>query len=64
MDKGHNSVELKPCPFCGGEAEVIRGWRYDYLRPMFKICCKRCQVRQGLHKTRIGAIADWNRRVK
>jgi hypothetical protein len=29
--------ELKPCPFCGGEAEFIEGY---YDKPLYSVECK------------------------
>lgn len=57
-------VELKTCPFCGGKAEVIRGWVFGNKRPKFKVYCKRCQVRQILVKQRYVAVSNWNQRAK
>lgn len=59
----HGESEIKLCPFCGGTAAVVRGWKYDSSRAMFKVYCKCCQVRQPFHKTKIGAISDWNHRA-
>lgn len=55
--------KIKLCPFCGGTAAVVRGWKYDSSRAIFKVYCKRCQVRQPFHKTKIGAISEWNHRA-
>lgn len=49
--------ELKPCPFCGGEAEVDGGGCYW-------IHCKHCKVETRTHHSRIGAINLWNNRVE
>jgi Lar family restriction alleviation protein len=45
--------ELKPCPFCGGEAKFQSG----------VICCSDCGVKMRYISSRKLAIAAWNRRV-
>lgn len=69
--------KLKPCPFCGGEAELIRDGcvygkydeKLDYtpiIRMDIKATCKsRCDVSQtkGFRKTKEQAISAWNKRV-
>jgi Lar family restriction alleviation protein len=64
-----NNEKLKPCPFCGGEAEVKRGeiWLYNGNRydPMnwngWIVSCKNCNhIEEGVEKSE--AIAAWNRR--
>lgn len=64
-----NNEELKPCPFCGGEAEVKRGeiWLYNGNRydPMnwngWIVSCKNCKhAEEGVEKSE--AIAAWNSR--
>lgn len=47
------SVELKPCPFCGGEA-FSRGFR--------RLECRSCGA-EGPSGTKDAAIAAWNRRA-
>ena len=61
---------LKPCPFCGGEAEVVGGpenWVPTFYDPdsggePIAIICKKCKC--GLHffEDYSEAKADWNRR--
>jgi Lar family restriction alleviation protein len=57
-------IEIKPCPFCGGTAAIVRGCTHLNSKWQFKVFCKRCQVRQPLHKTKCGAITEWNHRAK
>ncbi len=58
-------ADLKPCPFCGGEA------RYIYLMPYNFVACKKCKkptriltdyYEQQDRKEEV--IELWNRRVE
>ena len=54
------SLELKRCPFCGGEAEVrevSEGEQVYYAE------CTECNIRTPLEYDRKMAKADWNARV-
>ena len=54
------SEELKPCPFCGGDAEITK-WHEGY----FVECKKqRCGGTIGAYKTEEEAIEAWNTRAK
>jgi len=59
--KPKKSVELKPCPFCGGKAK-LKGVEDHWVR------CKgdNCLVypETACYDTAREAIAAWNRRVK
>jgi len=46
--------ELKPCPFCGGEARVA---------PLHKVICDDCESVAGEYYYAEHAIAAWNRRA-
>ena len=49
--------ELKPCPFCGGEAELvesIEAW----------VRCTKCHAGVNSHTCKQPAIAEWNRRAE
>lgn len=58
-------VEIKPCPFCGGEASHYHhpdrsGWpNTDW------VCCENdsCGCMTCAHETRGQAISAWNRRA-
>ena len=51
--------ELKPCPFCGGEA-TIRQNDLNY----YYVCCKKCPAEVGRYwyKRKQDAKNAWNRR--
>lgn len=51
--------ELKPCPFCGGEA-IIDGCD-DTL---WIVVCKECNASIGYKETKEEAIEAWNRRIE
>ena len=37
--------ELKPCPFCGGKAEICPGFDNKFLGPYWYVRCKTCYSR-------------------
>lgn len=55
--------KLKPCPFCGGEAEVKTNYEYGKARGAFVFCIK-CDMTSRIYSTRQYAIKVWNRRVE
>lgn len=59
-----SEIKLKSCPFCGGPAAIIKARNTSSTRWKFKVYCTQCQVRQILHKTKSGAIMEWNHRTK
>jgi Lar family restriction alleviation protein len=56
------SEELKPCPFCGGEAGVGPLHTTGGFRP-FHVSCYVCGVEYQHAETEAAAIAAWNRRT-
>lgn len=55
--------DLKPCPFCGGEAELVEH-PLDRLITTFGVVCSRCGcMTQPNYTFKIGAIGAWNRRL-
>lgn len=57
-------VELSPCPFCGGEAELIEtiGSQASAFSPYFRVTCAECGVYQDQWDERKPAITAWNTR--
>ena len=62
--------ELKPCPFCGGEAEYFElSWAttafsgHMYASPFWQIRCKDCRATLGDFKTKQDAFDAWNTRA-
>ena len=67
-------AELKPCPFCGGEARMKYG-KYNLLgaygteetaRKWAGVWCVKCGIEQPIRKyvTKEQAIEAWNRRAE
>ena len=55
--------KLEPCPFCGGEAEVL--WNFKNFD--FKIICENeftCRAEMSGFLFKGKAIETWNRRTK
>ena len=57
-----NELTLKPCPFCGGEAVLVKnfssipGWSY--------VRCQECGASVACVTDPYRAIENWNRRVE
>lgn len=64
-------IELKPCPFCGGEAKekyIKRKLRFRIRSHMdithfVYIKCNACGVTTAVRETRENAAETWNRRA-
>ena len=66
--------ELKPCPFCGGEAKVMYAMEEGGTKTVFSVICQSCGT--GIFRPRripnewnayvgVGeAIEAWNRRAE
>lgn len=54
-------TKLKPCPFCGGEAEMIEN---DLAaRSVYIVMCKVCDSMTATRFTQEEAAGAWNRRT-
>lgn len=51
-------VELKKCPFCGGEAR-----RYYGRNDWFGVVCKKCSAKVYGYSSQASATRGWNRRT-
>ena len=51
-------MELKPCPFCGGEQITVKKGKY-----MWWCKCEKCNAESGVRSKKADAITVWNRRV-
>ena len=64
-------AKLKPCPFCGGEAEekyirrktMFAKYKFPYNTHYVYIRCKQCAGTSSVKWTREEAIEAWNRRA-
>lgn len=54
------SEELKPCPFCGGKAQIER---YGNNRQSMQIRCEDCGCFLETGETWIDENCHWNKRV-
>lgn len=56
--------KLKPCPFCGGKAEVLIN-EYSDSSKEYLVACTECDgMVERWRKTEKEAIEQWNRRTK
>ena len=52
-------AELKPCPFCGGEAEP-----WQHMNGGWMIRCKKCASKTALYMLLNVAVEIWNKRAE
>lgn len=56
--------ELKPCPFCGGDAEILSTGNY-WKKTFYRIYCKKsCCVQGSFYPSKIIAAEEWNKRAE
>lgn len=66
MREAEKTVELKPCPFCGGEARAHeKGYGYDHKGFVVCACGAQmvCQYDGNSHPVE-SAVENWNRRAE
>ena len=63
-DRVDEKPELKPCPFCGGEAVARPNLPTYGCEVMYYVFCGKCLVRTQLKWTAEQAIEVWNRRAE
>ena len=54
-------TELKPCPFCGGEADI---WETDRVTHPYQVMCLTCYCGTDASIDEETAIEAWNRRTE
>lgn len=61
--EAENMDELKPCPFCGGEAVVTK--HHNRFTEWYLCSCKKCHISQtgSEYGFRFEAVEAWNRRA-
>lgn len=56
-----NEIKLLPCPFCGGEADLIEQKHREYASTYY-VRCKGCHCK-SLERMGVGIVAEaWNTR--
>lgn len=56
-------IELKPCPFCGGEATIWSGpIEDDYFNTYYDVYCTECNCMTPKFHVEESAVTFWNRR--
>ena len=59
------SKKLKPCPFCGGQAELEEKDYNGSAKWLFEIhCAEGCVSMMNLYGPKKDAVDRWNKRIK
>ena len=56
---------LKKCPFCGGQANVYKGFQdfLIYKQKCYSVFCESCKCTTQYESTEKEALERWNNRV-
>ena len=54
---------LKPCPFCNGNAYVVKDYS-NYAHASYCVRCSRCFTQTDAYITRSDAVDAWNNRAE
>lgn len=57
-----SEVKLKPCPFCGGEAQIQCVPNYGMEGKYYYGLCLKCHSKTQARPAEISAAVDWNTR--
>lgn len=55
-------IKLKPCPFCGGHAEIVDNSRY--IPGTYFVSCRWCGARTDYEGRKENVAELWNGRVE
>ena len=56
-------TQLKPCPFCGGKAEMLIN-EYNDSKKEYLVACTECDgMVERWRETEEEAVEQWNRRI-
>ena len=61
VNDGLTTNELKPCPFCGGEGEMIENFLFGKAVG-YMVGCKNCWCELRIYTSKQNAVKAWNRR--
>ena len=67
MRRGVRTMKIEPkhCPFCGGEADVVKCREAMEFLPVidsYMVMCAYCFCRTGRYESEEKAVSAWNRR--
>lgn len=64
MPTKRKPIPLKPCPFCGGPANVaeLKGRLFAEGVDHFYVICTKCGTQSRIMRRRQDAVIRWNRR--
>ena len=63
-ERGEEEMKLKPCPFCGGKARVLK-WviHHEAFAPFWIVDCAKCGIGTPKMIKQEKAVKLWERRL-